>query len=284
MRARSFIAVGVVVTVWTVSSDAFARKGVMSEESQRRALLGQLAAAAAEVAPQERTDADLMYEAMRQWHGEPRGSAAIDRALAQSKKDIRLDRHQVEEKVRKMFWKDPFSEEVVPVRKADRDLLKAHAVLQSRVRDDAREDEVARLRGEITAARAENARLRGELARSEQASSSASEAGTSGGQPVAAQTECVAPGRHLYARRHAGGDHPRPDAGRLEALNVPPAHTHRRSSSTKARAKEEAASVEAPAAAPPETISALPPAGWKSSDPRGIIVVPIEAPIPIRAH
>ncbi len=240
MRASSFIAVGVVVAVGSVSSNALARKGAMSEESQRRALLGQLAAAAAEVAPTEQTDADLMYEAMRQWHGEPRGSAAIDRALAQSKKDIRLDRHQVEEKVRKMFWKDPFSEEVVPVRKADRDLLKAHAVLESRVRGDAREEEVVRLRGDIAATRAENARLRGELARTQQTSGDASEDGASGGQTAAAQAECAAPARHLYARRHAGGDRAHLDAGRLEALNVsPPPHSHRRSGATKARANGE---------------------------------------------
>ncbi len=283
MRANSFIAVGVVVTVWTVSSNAFARKAAISEESQRRALLGQLAAAAAEVAPTERTDADLMYEAMRQWHGEPRGSAAIDRALAQSKKEIRLDRHQIEEKVRKMFWRDPFSEEVVPVRKADRDLLKAHAVLESRVRGDAREEEVSRLRNEIAATRAENARLRGELARAQQTSGDASDDGTS--QTVAAQTACAAPGRHLYARRHAGGDRARVDAGRLEALNVSPPHSHRRSGSAKPRSNDESARADAPVAtAASETTTGLPPAGWKSSDPRGIIVVPIEAPIPIHAH
>jgi hypothetical protein len=290
MRANSFIAVGVVVVAgWTVSSNAFARKGAISEESQRRALLGQLAAATAEVAPQERTDADLMYEAMRQWHGEPRGSAAIDRALAQSKTEIRLDRHQIEEKVRKMFWKDPFSQEVVPVQKADRDLLKAHAVLESRVRGDAREDEVARLRDEIAATRAENTRLRNQLASAQQtsgdASDDASDGGASGVPTVTAQAECAAPGRHVSARRHAGGDRAHLDAGRFEALNVsPPRHSHGRSGSTKARSKDEVAEADAPLAAAPETTTALPPAGWKSSDPRGIIVVPIEAPIPIYAH
>jgi hypothetical protein len=284
MRAKWFIAVGVVAG-WMVSSNAFARKAAMSEESQRRALLGQLAAAADAVAPQERTDADLMYEAMRQWHGEPRGSAAIDRALAQSKKEIRLDRHQIEEKVRKMFWKDPFSEEVVPVRKSDRDLLKAHAVLESRARGDAREDEVARLRGEVAAARAENARLRGELARAQQTSGDASDDVTSGGPTAVAQAECAAPGRHLYARRHSGGDRAHLDGGRLEALNVsPPPRSHRRAGSAKGRSKDEVAQAEAPVATAPEAVNALPPAGWKSSDPRGIIVVPIDTPIPIHAH
>ncbi|HVT07211.1 MAG TPA: hypothetical protein VHO67_07125, partial [Polyangia bacterium] len=42
----------------------------------------------------------------------------------------------------------------------------------------------------------------------------------------------------------------------------------------------------APPAPPPaaaETVVATPPAGWRSSDPRGIIVVPIETPVSIRA-
>ena len=163
MEMRKTIFSLVAVTVGLSAAGAPARARKVSEETQRRALLGQLAAASAEVAPEERTDADLMYEAMKQWHGEPRGSAAVDRALAQSKKDIRLDRKQIEEKVRKMFWKDPFSNEVVPVAKSDRDLLRAHAARESRVHDDAREDEVARLRAEVAATRAENARLRSEL-------------------------------------------------------------------------------------------------------------------------
>jgi hypothetical protein len=247
---------------------AHARKA--SEETQRRALLGQLAAASSEVAPEERTDADLMYEAMRQWHGEPRGSAAVERALAQSKKDIRLDRKQIEEKVRKMFWKDPFSDEVVPVAKSDRDLLRAHAVRESRVRDDAREDEVARLRTEVAAARAENARLRSELARTDQ--------GAGSSESTVAQAECAAPSRRLHAGNSSGG-HSR-DSGQLEALNTP-VH-HRRSGSSKPRSQPEAPSAEpVVAAAPAETVTG-PPAGWQSSDPRGIIVVPITASI--RAH
>src|SRR3954468_13449148 len=159
MEMRKTILSLVAALVLSAGAPAHARKA-MSEETQRRALLSQLAAASSEVAPEERTDADLMYEAMRQWHGEPRGSAAVDRALAQSKKDIRLDRKQIEEKVRRMFWKDPFSDEVVPVAKSDRDLLRSHAARESRVHDDAREDEVARLRAEVAATRAENARLR----------------------------------------------------------------------------------------------------------------------------
>jgi len=269
MEMRKTVFSLVAAVVLSAGAPAHARKA-MSEETQRRALLSQLAAASSEVAPEERTDADLMYEAMRQWHGEPRGSAAVDRALAQSKKDIRLDRKQLEEKVRKMFWKDPFSNEVVPVAKSDRDLLRAHAAKESRVRDDAREDEVARLRAEVAAARAENARLKSELARADQGGSSES---------VVAQTECATPSRRLHAGNSSGG-HSRRDGGQLEALNAP-AH-HRRSGSSKTRLQPETPSPEpVVAAAPAETVTG-PPAGWQSSDPRGIIVVPITASI--RAH
>ena len=269
MRKTIFSLVAVTVGISAAGSPARARK--VSEETQRRALLSQLAAASSEVAPQERTDADLMYEAMRQWHGEPRGSAAVDRALAQSRKDIRVDRKQIEEKVRKMFWKDPFSDEVVPVAKSDRDLLRAHAARQSRVRDEARDDEVSRLRAEVSTVRAENVRLRAELARADE--------GVSSSETAMAQTECALPSRRLHARSSSGG-HSRRDGGELEALNAP-VH-HRRSGASKTRSQPEAASPEPVVAAAPAEAVTGPPAGWQSSDPRGIIVVPITASI--RAH
>ena len=264
MRKTIFSLVAVTVGLSAAGSPARARK--VSEETQRRALLGQLAAASAEVAPQERTDADLMYEAMRQWHGEPRGSAAVDRALAQSKKDIRLDRKQIEDKVRRMFWKDPFSDEVVPVAKSDRDLLRAHAARESRVRDDGREDEVARLRAEVSAARAENARLRAELARADGDGSSS--------ETVVAQTECAAPSRRLHAG--SSGGHSRRDGGELEALNVPVHHHRSGSSKTRSPQSEAAPAEPVVAAAPAEPVTGS-PAGWQSTS--GIIVVPITASI-----
>jgi hypothetical protein len=250
----------------------------MSEEAQRRALLSELAAAAAEIAPQERTDADLMYEAMKQWHGEPGGSAAVERALAQSKKDIGLDRKQIAEKVRKMLWRDPFSEEVVPVRKADRDLLSAHAARESRAHDDAREDEVSHLRAEVAATRAENARLKAELARLADRTQDRGRDGSDATETVA-QTERAVSTRRLHAGS-SSGSHSRRDGGELEALNAP-SH-RRRSGSSKTRSQSGTpGEPSAVAAAPAEAISG-PPAGWQSSDPRGILVVPITASI--RAH
>jgi hypothetical protein len=272
MRANLFIAVGLGVVMSAVAPRAEARKPV-SEEAQRRALLQQLSAASAEIPPEEKTDADLMYAAMRQWRGEPRESAAVDKALADSKSDIRHDRKTLEERVRSMFWKDPFSSEVVPVQKRDRDLLRDHAARTARVRGEAGEEELARLRADLATARVENARLRAELATAEE------NAGEGAGAAVA---ECAPPSRRLQARRHEGGGHSHRDGGLMEALNTPPpAHHHHSGSARRAPVASVASPpVEAPPA-PPETAAA--PAGWRSSDPRGIIVVPIEAPVSVRA-
>jgi hypothetical protein len=275
MRAKFFIAVGLAVVVSAVAPRALARKP-LSEEAQRKALLQRLAAASAEIPPEEKTDADLMYEALRQWRGEPRESATVDKALAQSKDDIRHDRKTVEERVRGMFWKDPFSSEVVPVRKHDRDLLREHAARMARARGDAGEEELARLRADLATVRSENARLRADLARAEES------AGESDGSAVA---ECAPPGHHLQARRHEGGGHSHREGGSvglMEALNTPPEpHHHHSGSAKRARGMNLAsAPAEQPPAAP-ETAAA--PAGWQSSDPRGIIVVPIEAPVSIHA-
>jgi hypothetical protein len=274
MRANVFIVLGSVVAASAVAPRAFARKPPLSEEAQRRALLEQLAAASAEIPAQEKTDADLMYEAMRQWRGEPRGSAAVDKVLAQSKSDIRHERKELADRVRESFWKDPFSSEVVPVRKEDRDLLHAHAARAARARGEANADEVARLRDALATARAENARLRAELSRLEE---------SGGGGDVEAQAESVPPSRHLHARRsedvraHRGGSV-------LEAMSGPastPVHHHHHAKPPARDAAVASAPPEAPAT-PPAAVTGPPP-GWQSSDPRGIIVVPIETPVSIHA-
>jgi hypothetical protein len=270
MRANFFIAVGLGVIVSAVAPRALARKP-MSEEAQRRQLLNQLAAASADIPPEEKTDADLMYAAMRQWRGEPRGSAAVDKAINQSKADIRQDRKALEERVHEMFWKDPFSSEVVPVRKHDRDLLRDHAARAARASGAAAAEEIERLRADLATVRAENARLRADLARAEENMSGADDDGS------------PAPSRHVQARRHEGGGHSHRDVGLMEALNTePPVHHHHHGGSSRRPPPIVPPSGPAePPPAAPETASA--PAGWHSSDPRGIIVVPIETPVPIHA-
>jgi hypothetical protein len=272
MRANFSIVISIVATS-VVAPRAFARKP-LSEEAQRRALLEQLAAASAEIPPQEKTDADLMYAAMRQWRGEPRGSAAVDKVLAQSKKDIGHDRKEIEDRVRSSFWKDPFSREVVPVRKEDRDLLHDHAARVARAHGQANDEEIARLRADLSTVRAENARLRAEVARLEE---------SGGGGDAEAQAESVGPSRHLHARRSEAVRAPG-EGSYLEAMSAPapaPRHHHHRAKPAGNDAAVASAPTEAPVA--PAAPVTGPPAGWQSSDPRGIIVVPIEAPVPIHA-
>src|SRR6185437_12943263 len=117
------------------------------------------------------------------------------------------ERKALEDRVRDSFWKDPFSSEVVPVRKEDRELLRAHAARVARAHGRANDDEIAQLRDALATARAENARLRAELAHFEE---------SAGGGDGDAQAESVPPpSRHLHARRsesvraHAGPPPPR---------------------------------------------------------------------------
>jgi hypothetical protein len=175
---RSLLMVSLVTALPFVASRAEARgpdprtRVTRADDAQLRELLSKLAAASGEVAPEERTEADLMYEAMLRWNGEPPGSAAIERALAQSKKDAAKEKRSTQEKVRKMFWKDPFADDptrLIPVRQEDRELLAAYKRKTDRreireareVRETrAPREEILRLRAELAEARAENERLR----------------------------------------------------------------------------------------------------------------------------
>ena len=130
-------------------------KMTSADEAQMRELLAKLAAASGQAAPEERTDADLMYEAMIRWNGEPAGSAAIERLLEQSKKESTRTKKATVEKVRKMFWKDPFSDhptKLIPVRQEDRELL-ATFDRKGQRRGAGRDAGVARLRARATARR-----------------------------------------------------------------------------------------------------------------------------------
>lgn len=243
-----------------------------SEEAQRRELMAELAAAAAE-APDERTDADLMYEAMRQWRGEPRGSAQVSKVLAESKRE-QQERKLAEAKLKTLFFKDPFAEDphqLIPVRKIDRQLLAAYEVRHDIDRSSPRgADEVSRLRGELAQARADAAAARAEANRLR---SELSHGNDSSG------AECVAMSSRTQSRVH--GSHPMQSNDRVSdwAEPAPVRHHHRKPRPVAVQT----AVAAVPPPAPAETVSATPPAGWHSSDPRGIIVVPIETPVAIRA-
>jgi hypothetical protein len=193
---RSFTMVLVMVALPSLATRALARRANAvgpADDAQVRDLLAKLAAASGTPEPEERTEADLMYEAMLRWNGEPAESKTIDRVLDQSKRDAARAKRVVQDKVRHMFWKDPFSDDprkLVLVRQEDRDLLDAYArkaprsaARQARETRAPREgrDEVSRLRDEVSRLRAENARIREQTARS--ARSEHSEHSDDGSEP-----------------------------------------------------------------------------------------------------
>jgi hypothetical protein len=242
-----------------------------SDEAQRRELMTELAAAAAEAPPEQQSDADLMYQAMRQWRGEPRDSGAVTRVIEESRRASQ-ERKAAEAKLQAMFFKDPFAEDpnqMIPVRKIDRQMLAAYEIRHDIDRSADRSDVVSRLRNELAqaradaaAARAEASRLRNQMARTD-----------------SGDGECVAAASHGHSR--VRGSHPMESNDRVSDWAEPaPVRRHRRRARTAAQAPAIAAP---PPPAPAESIAATPPAGWHSSDPRGIIVVPIDTPVSIHA-
>jgi len=168
---RSFTMMLVMVALPSIATRALARRSGSvgpADEPQVRELLAKLAAASGTPEPEERTEADLMYEAMLRWNGEPADSKTIDRVLDQSKRDAAKAKRVMVDKVRHMFWKDPFSDDphrLIPVLQSDRDLLDEYArksqrsgTREARAREP--RDEVARLKDEVSRLRAENARIR----------------------------------------------------------------------------------------------------------------------------
>ena len=267
MNCRSFLVVGVMLALSLVATRAQARRGESrtrdDENTQVRELLAKLAAASAEAAPQEhekeKTDADLMYEAMLRWNGEPEGSAAIDRLLVQSGKDAERAKRATQERIRAMFWRDPFSDDphrLIPVRQQDRELLASYGQKPRRRGAAAGGDsEISRLRAELAAARADAEAARAEAAR------------------VRGQTESS------MTTEKAG-------CYADESANVSVAkRVRRRSSRAHSRHRSQPPPV-AVAAAPareekPTPTSTRPP--WTVGGPNGIIVVPLESPPPVSA-
>jgi hypothetical protein len=232
------------------------------DDAQMRELLGKLAAASGQSAPEERTDADLMYEAMLRWNGEPADSVAVDRLIESSKKEAARSKRATVEKVRSMFWKDPFANDpkrLIPVRQEDRDLLDGYEQrvqrrAEVRTGRTGHESEVSRLRAEVeaaredaAAARAENARLR----QLEQASSAESD-----------RRECVADNdarAEVRKRRRSGGGPSR-------------SHRHAEQMLTQVAMVSPATSVQSyqPSPPPPPVSTPIPE--------HGIIVVPLPSP------
>src|SRR5665213_1303506 len=97
------------------------------------------------------SDSDLMFEALKQWRGEPSSDgAAVERLLAAAKRESRQRREAIRHGATSNFFRDPFSDnphKLIPVRREDRELL-----------DNLREG--SRARAEMLLARAEAARAR----------------------------------------------------------------------------------------------------------------------------
>ncbi len=273
MRARISL---VFLLVLGVPLRARAHGRHVSEEAQRRALMSELAAAAAEVPKEERTDGDLMYEAMRQWHHpDARGTAAVNKVIAESKKDSQ-ERKELEAKARTLFFKDPFAEDptqLIPVRKVDRMLLAnyeaRHDIDHER---PARSDEVSRLRDQLAQARADAAEARAEASRLR------SELAHAGNDK--SEGECVALASHpTHARVH--GSHPMQSNDRDPDWTEPAPVRHHHHAAKSHAAPDAVASVAPPA---PVEVPTAAPAGAQSGDTRGIIVVPIDTPVSISAN
>ena len=230
-----------------------------------RELLAKLAAASGVPEPEERTDADLMYEAMLRWNGEPAGSAAVDRLIDSSKKEAARSKKATVEKVRKMFWKDPFADDpqkLILVRQEDRDLLDTYKrrtrrserseARAAREQRDTRETELMRLRRELAAARAEAEEVRAEnerirLRADSQKNSCVADASTeqrgraSGVARAAARSIAAMPsGRRSRSRR--------PRRRRATRRRRAPVVSHARAADPHARHHHHAAAVTAVAA------------------------------------
>jgi|HubBroStandDraft_6_1064221.scaffolds.fasta_scaffold66765_2 hypothetical protein len=222
------------------------------------------------------SDADLMFEALKQWRGEPSGdSAAVERLLAAAKRESRQRREAIRHGATSNFFRDPFAdnpEKLIPVRREDRDLL-----------DNLREGSRARAemllaRAEASRARADATAAKAEAARAERLAARA-DALAAERQAVADQAGCSET-RSSQASRSAPADTSEETlASRRVRSHRHPAH---RTPTLASSGGGEGVSRSAPADAPPPVSGdapARPPAGWTSADSRGILVVPIEASI-----
>jgi len=224
---------------------------------------------------------DRLREALAAAQDDPRSAAKIQRLIAQAAEEARRNRALGE---RVWYWRDPFSEhprrpivlslEVqleMQLWQARQELARAHVASNSaRVEAAAAHVEAARAR--VEAARAEGGRARPSLARQD-------------GRSVRGIDEeaLLAPPQRQGSRE---GDSDGPAVRKRPARRAPAPKT--------ALARNEAAgapgnrhrdigAARAVAAPAPATDSEEPrtdPATWRSADPRGIVIVPINTAAP----
>ena len=262
---RLFVLVLVMIALPFAATPAFARSAharavrTPEDDAQMRELLAKLAAASGQPAPEERTDADLMYEAMLRWNGEPAGSAAVDRLIESSKKEAARSKRATVDRVRSMFWKDPFANDphkLIPVLQEDRELLeaydrKAQRPAGARQARAGRESELSRLRAEVEAARADAAAARTENARLRER------------EAMSDRRECVA------------DNDARADVRKRRRLGRGPSRSPRHAEQmlTQVAMTSPATSVQSYQPPPPPVSTPIPA--------HGIIVVPLPSPPPV---
>jgi hypothetical protein len=190
------------------------------------------------------SEGDLMYKAVSQWRGDSAESHVVDRVLADSKRESEQNQRAYKKKIASMFWRDPFSDQ-------PRKLIP--------VRPEDRE---------VTASQGNSPRVLKELVQAR-------------AEAVAARRACSemsgAPMSEYRAPRGSQARHVTDRSDREQALN-------RLVSRRDSRRAEAAAQEPAPAPAPaPASAPAPVAAAPVSSDPRGIIVIPITATIPSKS-
>jgi hypothetical protein len=247
--------------------------------------------------PTQRTEADLMFDALNASRGETPNAARIADVVAEASAEARRNADEGRKRARAIarYWKDPWSDDphrLLPVRPPrGSDNL---AALASARREAARaRAETASARADVAVARAEAARAKAEVARAE-ASAAHADALAAKQDAEMARLGCADP--TAPAPRSVGAS--RGSAPREEislARRIEPPRVHVRTSSRRARVSLKIATAREPrrtqaqgqaqpvAQAPPlppppeEPPAPKPPVSWRSTDTRGIVVVPLNA-------
>jgi trimeric autotransporter adhesin len=155
-------------------------------------------------AQQQRTDTELMFDAVNKWRGESPSSAKIERISAEARADARAEAKRQKALLSVApIWKDPFAEDPdrpIPVRM---NMSKQKELVVAR-------RELARARADAASAQADAAKARADAAKAN-ANAARTEAMAALAQAVAAKHEAVAarnacgaePERHGSAARAA---------------------------------------------------------------------------------
>jgi hypothetical protein len=168
-----FVCAGLVMCLSQVTSVAWAKESVSYDNESK-------------VDAPEKTDAELMYDAMKRSGQGSNNDAAIDRAIARAEKDSEKERKTLRQQgLAARTWKDPFVDDaavVVRSRKTARN--DAEALRMARAEASRAHRATAMARAEAALARAETARARADAARAEAVAARA--------DAVAARQACVA--------------------------------------------------------------------------------------------